>query len=185
MSAGQGPIRSRKTEVPMCNESSTTKKVIELLRRIIPTNCGLHWRTFGVLLRDAVFPVGCRIGRAAQTPIDLIGNILVGMNCLRVPVKVKLLGVRVVDGLSDSAAGEGLCQHAGVQQMSDEVLGIGYILMQTKKWPHHCGHSIKNQYYLVAPSVRRCILNYLRLRHTLHWRWRWRWRLEGGVLRVE
>ena len=64
-----------------------------------------------IFLRNSVLPVGCRVGRAAKPPIDLLRNMLVGQYGLVVPVQVQLARCGIVIGLSDAAAGEGLGEH--------------------------------------------------------------------------
>ena len=64
------------------------------------------------LVGDPVLPIGRRVRRAAQPPVDLIRNVLVSEDRLVVPMQIQLVRSRVVVCLPDAAAGEQFGGHA-------------------------------------------------------------------------
>ena len=67
---------------------------------------------FGVLLGDAVLPVGGGVGGSAESAKHFVGHLFVGQHILDVPVQIQLLRLCVVVGLADATAGEGFGDHA-------------------------------------------------------------------------
>lgn len=101
----------------------TTEQVTEFLGGIWSSN-RRHRRSLGVLLRDAVLPVCCRVWCGTQSSIHLRRHMLVGEDSLVVPMQVKLLGGGVVVDFLDAAAGECLGGHVSRHQCACDVLSL-------------------------------------------------------------
>jgi hypothetical protein len=67
---------------------------------------GSHGPALGVFLGNAVFPVGRRVGRAAQATKHFLRHLLVSQSALVVSMQVQLLRLGVVVRPANAPAGE-------------------------------------------------------------------------------